>query len=301
MSYDLLLIGEVDRARLAGALAELASVPADLVDIADADDPADRNWDAAVLCTCERAGGDISWSLDIYLSDIVTPQPTVSRAAAVLARRFQMPVLYPAAEPLPGAYWLTTPDAPPTRARLVIADLPGVGTLDDSAPDMRIAAVEHPVPALPSLPVMAQPEVIREHRMPTPVTGEFTAWQAGQEDAGGADDLLWLVRARLGLWESLTERMAAGWPPDGWYPAGYYREDLEARDFLSTAGYLMPGTSAARLEISLSQVDERFRDLTTEASDASLAEWPGLSDSELSAPRGWWWRRIPDPLPWFQP
>jgi hypothetical protein len=51
MTYDLLLVGDLDVARLTAALAALVSVPVESVDVAARE--ADRDWDAAVLCTYE--------------------------------------------------------------------------------------------------------------------------------------------------------------------------------------------------------------------------------------------------------
>lgn len=79
----------------------------------------------------------------------------------------------------------------------------------------------------PSVRVEPLPEVIREHRVPTPVTDELLAWFAGAEVLlpTGSQDAVRLVGIYLTVWDQLTERIAAGWPPDGLYAAGFYRDD----------------------------------------------------------------------------
>src|SRR4051812_38919557 len=121
MTYDLLLAGGFGRAALAGALADLAGVPADAVDIAgrDADD---RAWDSPVLCTYEPVGGDVSWLLAIYVAAGAARKPDLPVAAGLIAARLATPVLWAAQEPLPSAYWLVTPDGTRTRARVYEED-----------------------------------------------------------------------------------------------------------------------------------------------------------------------------------
>src|SRR5689334_24895077 len=107
MTYDLLLAGDLDTARLSAALADLASVPLEAVDVAAAE-AEERNWDAAVLCTYRAVLGDLTWSLDVYLT--VPEPPSAVEAAGSLAVSLGRPVLYPA-EPLPpSAHWMALPD-----------------------------------------------------------------------------------------------------------------------------------------------------------------------------------------------
>lgn len=290
MMYNLLLAGGFDRAELAEALAELAAVPVDMVDVADADS-AERNWDAAVSCVYEPTAGHVSWMLDINLTDAVQSPPTEARAAAHLADRLGAPVLYPAESNPPSAYWLAAPGGLVARARVYSSN-------DGDRPEITIDAVDVPVPSLPTVPVVAQPEVIREHRMPTPVADGLDAWLAANPPAQVADHDVWFARTRLGAWESLTARMASGWPPDGWYPAEYYRQDLETRDELATAVEALPPAVAGRFGAALARVDDAFRASTREVGDpAQVAEALGGEMTE-SGSRGWWWRRLPEPEPW---
>lgn len=291
MTYNLIVVGELDRPRLAAALASLTSVSVDAVDVAGADDTDDRNWNAPVSCTCERVGGDVSWLLDIYLTDAVTAQPTEAQAAAHLADRLDTAVLYPAAEDLPSAYWLAAPSGLRTRARLYSED-------EDDGTRYVIDAVERPVASLPSVPVALQPEVIRRHQVPTPVTDEL---DAGLTDATRAtkatDAALWFAGTRLGTWEVLTVRMASGWPPDGWYPVEFYREDLETRDELAIALERLPPAVAERCAAALARLDEAFRAATVEGDGANLADLFGVDKVDLAL-RDWWWQRLPEPAPW---
>ncbi|HEX6497767.1 MAG TPA: hypothetical protein VF054_01895 [Micromonosporaceae bacterium] len=286
----MLLAGDFDRAVLAVALAEIAAVPVDMVDVADVGSTG-RNWDAAVSCVYEPTTGHVSWMLDIHLTDAVQSPPTEAATAAHLAERLAAPVLYPAESSPPSAYWLAAPGGLVARAR--------VYTLDDGdRPEFTIDAVDVPVPSLPAVPVVAQPEVIREHRVSTPVADALDAWLAAIPPDQVAGHGVWFARTRLGAWESLTARMASGWPPDGWYPAEYYREDLETRDQLATAvEALLPGL-ADPFGAALARVDDAFRASTREVGDPDqVAEALGAGKIG-SGSRGWWWRRVPEPEPW---
>jgi len=265
--------------RLAAALARLAGVPVESVDVAGRG-VVDRDWDAAVLCTYEKASGDISWILDIYVSDKVPTPPSEADAAVFLAQALAIPVLHSAESYPPSAHWLAAPDGAPTRARVYPDD-------DSDGPALTIDAVERPVALLPHVRVERQPEVIREHRMATPVADDVRAWLDAREDIPHASgDPAWYAGNRLAVWEGLTARMASGWPPDGWYPIEYYREDLEIRDRLSADIAQASPLLAARLEAALDAVDDAFQAGTR---DGSVPGPPG---------DGWWWRRVPDPEPW---
>lgn len=280
MTYDLLLAGDFDRASLAGALAELAGVAADAVDIADRD-AEDRAWDSPVLCTYEAAGGDVSWLLDVYLG--AGGEPEVSVAAGLIAERLGVAVLWAAPERLPSAFWLVTPDGTRTRARVYEDD-------GSDVPAYRVDAVEKPVRSFPSARVESLPEVIREHPIPTPVSDELAGWLAGGDavlPTGSRDAVRW-AGVYLAAWEQLVERMAAGWPPDGWYPADFYRDDLVTRDKLDAAVGQLPAVATGRFRWAVGRVDEKFTSLTHETT-APTAD--GV---------GWWWRRTPNELP-FQP
>lgn len=273
MTYDLLLAGDLDVARLTTALAAMASVPVEAVGVAAADDE-ERDWSKPVLCTYEAVRGDVSWSLDVYLTEAVPGPPGEAEAATHLAAGLGMPVLYSAQSYPPSAYWLALPDGSRMRARVY-----------DEDDALVIDAVERPVALLPHVRVDAQPEVIREHRMQTPVTDGFKVWLAAQMLIPSKGDVLWSALDRLTAWEALTVRMSSGWPPDGRYPAEYYREDLQTRDELAADVARLPAVARDTFIKALARVDDAFSGQTREAAQTPTG-------------RSWWWRRVPDPVPW---
>lgn len=277
--YNLFLRDDQDRHRLAHVLAALLSVTTDDVDIAD-DGVDDRNWAAAVSCTVSPVAGDVRSHLDIYVDDSVAGRPTEPEAAAWLARNLQTLVLYSGEELLPSAHWLVGPDGHRTRAR-VVEDGEG------DPPTYQIQAVEASVGTLPDVPVMPLPEVIREHRVPTPVTDRLHDLLQRWPD----------VCTRLGAWEALVARMAAEWPPDGWYPAAYYKEDLEYRDELASAAQQLPDAVRTQFVTALDEIDGTYAALTDDDAGASLAAELGTA---TVAANGWWWRRVPQPVPWLR-
>jgi hypothetical protein len=293
VTYYLLIFGELHRDRLAAALAALLALPEDAVDVGDEDD-LDRNWSAPVSCTVSPRAGDFHWHLDIYLTDAVTQRPADSVLAARLAQQLRTVVAYPGTEAQPSAYWIVGPDGRRTRARIT-----DIGW--EEGPVYRIEAVERPLAALPDLPVAPIPEVIREHRLPTPITDQLQAqlepWSTSE--VPGAADAVWRARTRLGAWEGLVARMATGWPPDGWYPATYYQEDLEYRDELARVGHALPEPARALFASALEEVDRQFVALTEDDGGAALATELGDTAAVPADPDRWWWRRIPRPVPWL--
>ncbi|MDG4785353.1 hypothetical protein O7626_05295 [Micromonospora sp. WMMD1102] len=292
MTYYLMIFGELHRDRLVSALATLFALPVEQVDVGDSDD-VDRNWSAQVICTVAPVTGHLHWQLEIYPTDTIVPQPPESVVAVVLAQQLGTVVVYPGPEPLPSAYWLVAPDGRRTRARIV-----DDGGAEESV--YRIEAVEHPVAVFPDLAVAALPEVIREHRMPTPVTdrlrAELKPWS--DSDVPAVSQAVWQACTRLGAWEGMVARMAAGWPPDGWYPAAYYREDLELRDELAQLGQALPEQARTPFAIALGEVDQQFVARTEDDEGAALAAELGPAQDVPRRPDRWWWQRVSQPLPW---
>lgn len=289
---NLMLTGELDPPRIATAMAALTSMPIETVDVTDDDDPDSRNWDAAVSCVYRRVRGDITCLLDIYFTGAITIPPSEPEVAAHLAEQLRAAVLFPADEIMPSAYWAAAPGGLVTRARLYNED--DLDMDPEEGQYYAIDAVAEPVPSLPSIRVARQPEVIRPHRVPHPITDEFKAWLATVTDE---DDACWQARTRMGAWENLIVRMTSGWPPDGWYPAEYYQEDLGYRDELVAAAEKLPAAVAERFADALERLDENFRAATVEGDEGRLAALFGTDH----AGRGWWWRRLPDPVPWPEP
>jgi hypothetical protein len=275
MGYDLLIAGDISFVRLRAALARINEVPVEAVDVAGAE-VEDRNWQAAVLCTCEPRTGDIAWSLDVYVSDAVKVQRSAAETAERLAHDLGVPVLYAAGGVRPSAYWLVAPDGPRTRARVYD------GPDDNDDGSLVIDAVERPVALLPEVRVAWQPEVIKDHAMPHPIADAFGTVLEERGLIPETGDGLWYAMTRLKAWEALTARIASGWPPDGWYPRDYYAQDLEVRDELSRAK--VPAAVARPFQQALETIDAVFR--------AHTRPTPSEPD------RGWWRSRVPDPEPW---
>ncbi|WP_250000315.1 hypothetical protein [Actinoplanes sp. M2I2] len=275
MNYGLWIYGELDRDRLSAALAGLLDLPADAVDVAD-DGDVDRNWDAPVSCTVTALTGELHWHLDVHVDAAAVPEaPAEPIAAAWIARALGTFVACQALPAPPSAFYLVGPDGSRTRARIY----------EDDDGVYRIDAVEHPLAGLPGVRVAAIPEVIREYRRPTPARDRLV------ELVGpwSADDAVQQVIRLIGAWESMVDRFGAGWPPDGWYPEAYYREDLETRDKLTTAIGAVPEPVRDDVLRAVAEVDERF---------AGLTGGDGGHASAADLPAGWWWRRVPQPLPW---
>lgn len=282
----------MDRVQVAEVLASVASVPVNAVDVHD-EDALEWDWNALVSCGCSPAWGDVDWMLDIYI--VTSPEtrlPSERELAAVLAEQLTTVVLYHTGLPRPSAFWLVTPEGRRTRARVLEED----GEDDDTPSRLLIDAVETPVPSLPTVPVALIPEVIREHRLSTPIQDGLRSWLATLQVPAEAEEALRRAVSRLGAWESMTVRMTSGWPPDGWYPVEYYQEDLECRDELAAAVERLPATAAQRFTDAVNRIDDGFRSVTTK-DGARAAALFGLDEAEL-ATRSWWWRHLPAPQPW---
>jgi hypothetical protein len=289
MTYNLLLTGELDHAVLTAALVELFTVPPTAVDVTY-EDSTEWNRDALVSCSCVRAERDVTWELDVYIAEVVTSPPGETEVAAQFSRRFGYPVLCPAESNPPSAYWLAAPDGLVTRARV-----DNVATEDSDHAELVIEAVERSVASLPGVPVILQPEVIHEHRMPTPLSDTLSVLL--EKDAV-SEDIRFLVRARLGAWESLTARMMAGWLPDGWYPADLYREMLKARDEVQSALSWIPTEVSDQFSEALAEIDDKYRTLTV-VNEVRAAEDLDVSEFELAL-HDWWWHRLLEPPPWAE-
>jgi hypothetical protein len=289
MVYDLLLAGPGEPAELAPAFASAFGVPIVEVDVAE-EDVDGRNWSALVLVTYAERHGDVSLSLSITAVDGITDRPTEAVLAARLAERLSVPVLYPAAEFPPSAYWLTDGHGRPARARLEPADELDPSVEDDLA--LTIDAVDRPVPSLPTVRVSPIPEVIREHRLPTPLADAF----AEQADAEVGSPT-WHAANTLAAWESFVTRLTSGWPPDGWYPADYYAEDLGLRDDADRHVQALTPELAGVMAAALHSLDETYDRSTVLDDGIALSAALGIPVAEL-AERAVRWHRRPVELPW---
>ncbi|WP_229071064.1 hypothetical protein [Actinoplanes sp. DH11] len=275
MTYYMFLLGSLDHARVRAALARFAGVAEDDVDISERD-VMERNWQAAVLVTCEPVEGDVTWSLDIYLRDGDFGEKALGEQ---LAATLRAPVLYSAEAHPPSAHWLVEPDGSRTRARVY------EGEDEVDATVLIIDAVERPVAALPNVRVESQPEVIRQHRMATPIADGLQALLADESKNPAHSDALWEVMNDLKAWEAMTVRMTSGWPPDGWYPTEYWNEDLTTRDELTNDLKKLPEDLAETIAAAVTMVDDTFRAATDEIAG-------------VAPDKAWWWHRAPEPPPW---
>lgn len=274
MMYNLLVTDPAKPSRLAAVLASAFNVSLQDVEVADSlGDPDLRNWEAAVSCEYSTLHG-------------IDP-PSESALAQRVAVATRTVVLFPAEEDLPSAYWAATPEGGCTRARLYESD--------DEEPVYAIDAVESPVRQLPNVQVMRIPEVVRELKVPTPISDSFDERLRAQSlTPDGAE---WQISDRLGAWEKLVGHMESGWAGSGWCPPDLYRERLEARDGLEGVAPQPAEAIAAELRNALRQLDSTYARLTVEDQKAELA---GLLLGPEARQRqlGWWWHRRPEPLPW---
>ncbi|MFI8831477.1 hypothetical protein ACIGPN_10655 [Streptomyces afghaniensis] len=156
MISNLLLVGPpVSPTSLAEALAEAVRTESADVDVADRDgDQSRRDWTAPVLCGYITLRGDLSLELDVYVEDaLVNEAPAEPELARRLAMALGVPVLHPAEEDLPSAYWLASPSGESVRARLYASD--------DEPPMYTIDALESVVAQLPRIRVSELPEIAR--------------------------------------------------------------------------------------------------------------------------------------------
>ncbi|MEU4625954.1 hypothetical protein AB0G04_39010 [Actinoplanes sp. NPDC023801] len=282
VSCLLWLHDEPTRARLATALADLFSLPIESVDV-DTNESDDRNWEAPILCTVTRIGGDLRQHLDIHAADEMSERPSQEAAAAWLAGKLGTAGAYQALSIPPDAFWLVGPDGRRARARIEDDESDGDLTL------YRIDAVEHRLAGAGELTVAAVPEVIRHYRLPTPLVDDLRS-RFGMSSTTA--DSARHATSYLAVWEGLVARLVAGWYPDGWYPPEYYREDLETRDLLTDAAEALPEPVRVAFAQALATIDERFAAATVDDGGEALASRTG------SVPDRWWWHRITRPVPW---
>ncbi|MFI6962040.1 hypothetical protein [Streptomyces sp. NPDC050149] len=289
MMYNLLAAGAVEPAVLTTVLASTFNVNTKDVDVADhLGDVGRRNWEAAVSCEYSALRGDLSWSLEIYAQKSVSAPPPESMLAQRVAAGAGVVVLFPAMEDLPSAYWAATPEGNVTRVRLDVSD--------DEAPVYVVDAMESPVRQLPHAKIMRIPEVVRELKIPTPVTDSFNEHVPAHSLTQESPE--WQVWDCLGAWERLVAHMASGWAGSGWCPPDLYRERLTARDGLAGAvPDQLPPTAAAVLQQGLQRLDSTYAHLTAEDQQGLLIGLL-LGSQTQSGQLGWWWHRRPEPLPW---
>lgn len=97
MMCTLLTTGDGVPGRIAPTLAEIFGVPVPEVDVCDAWDLENRNWEASVTCEYMALDGDLSWSLAITAGD--TPHISEEELALAVARSLGVDVIFPSDYP----------------------------------------------------------------------------------------------------------------------------------------------------------------------------------------------------------
>ncbi|GAA1070096.1 hypothetical protein GCM10009664_54250 [Kitasatospora gansuensis] len=292
--YNIIAVEGVSWDRLQLTLGDLFSVPVGDVEVVNSGEFEDRNLGARVSCEYQRLSGDVSWALDIYATNEVQSQPTEPALAAGLAGWLRQTFLFPDAGIRPSSYWAATADGRMVRARVFESDT------EDFF--IRVDAIEEPVSGLAHVPIERIPEVIRDSFVPSPLVDSFAAWLKGCEEMypdsdGVKESGEHLFVGSLRAWEMMTVRISQGWPPSAWYPAEFYREDLDNRDSLCQISNDLPAAiSKAFLDV-LNRIDGEFIRLTVDDGGVALDTEMEILDPAPPV-RNWWWRRRPIELPW---
>ncbi|MCH5672921.1 hypothetical protein [Streptomyces gilvus] len=274
---NLFTVAHLDPTALRRALASALTVPAEAVDVADADgDQEVRRWDAPVLCTYRLLSppGDLALELDISVSGATASALTEADLASRLALWTTTSILHPALDlTLDSAYWIRTPDGRAVRCRLETID-------SDEDTTYRVDMAEQAVPDLPRATVDPLPEALDHEPLPTPVSDAFLAGYP----RGTTSSAEGRVHYALRVWERLVRRLESGWQPSGTYREDLFMRDLEARDCLAQLVQEIDGVHADALRSAIADIDRIFRNHTG----------PGLS---REPDRRWWHRRV-EQAPW---
>ncbi|MEC4016750.1 hypothetical protein [Streptomyces sp. H27-D2] len=283
MMYNVLIACDAVPTGLAQALANAFATPLGSVDVSPSSELEARNWDATVTCEYEGIRGDLDWMLTVYAAEEVAAHPSEESLSLALAQSLGVSVLYPWGT-LPWIRKVATPPGELTYARI---EQP-----EGEEGEFRVTAVELPVPDFPGAAVGKLPEIVKDLPIPTPLADDCVPpiREAGWKNIHGL----------LANWERLASRMAAKWPPSGWYPADMYREDLECRDELENLIAPLPESARARIQDALMAVDSSYREGTVDDGGRALAaRTDGLESAEIAL-RPWYWHRRPATVPWEQ-
>ncbi|BDH15313.1 hypothetical protein [Streptomyces hygroscopicus] len=138
------VVGELEPEALAVALAGCLGVPTADVEVAGEEyDPETRHWDAAVSCDYAAADGDVSWVLEVHVTERVAAPPGSRELALGLAAALGRVVVYEAQPYQSAACWVAVPDGRTVRGRLY--DLGYVAGREGFVMD----TVESPLPPFP--------------------------------------------------------------------------------------------------------------------------------------------------------
>ncbi|QFR00073.1 hypothetical protein F9278_32360 [Streptomyces phaeolivaceus] len=267
--------------RLPAILAEAFGAQLAEIDVSEASELEDRNWDATLTCEYEHLTGDLNWSLSVYAGDEVTHQPSDEQLALHFARCLSAPVFFEWDGALPWIRKVALPSGTTTLARVLQSDCSGS--------DASVESAEAPIAAFPHLSVQRFPEVVRAFNIQTPLTDSARLTEPDEKPVS--------IRALLGNWERLCVRLRSGWPPDGWYSADLYQEDLEFRDQLDSAVSELSETERKAAEAAVRELDAVYRDLTVDDQGLALTTAVKHEVGDLNG-RAWYWHRRPTELPW---
>lgn len=269
--------------RLPPILAEAFRVALERTDVSAASELEDRNWDAVVTCEYEPLQGDLTWSLLIYAANEVEHQPTEEALASLAAQRLSAPVFTSWDSRFPWIRRVDLAGGGHTLARVLQPE--------DDESSYVVDATESEIPGFPNVPVTRFSEAVRAYGLPTPISDSLESAEPGRDTSRLVD----LLRN----WERLCSRMRSDWPPNRWFPANLYREDLEYRDLLGEAVAGAPSETAARASDALEQLDQIYRDYTVDDGGVALCSALPEGITKLSS-LPWYWHRRPHVLPWSE-
>ncbi|MGW9032638.1 hypothetical protein ACWGQ5_53640 [Streptomyces sp. NPDC055722] len=262
-----------------GILAGAFGVQISETDVSDSTNWETRNWDALVTCEYERLEGDLTWSLSVYKAKEVERSPSEEELAVLLSKGLNAPVFFAWGGKLPWIRRVAQPEGGITLARVVDSNDDGTGFL--------VQGTESAITGFPNVPVTHFPEVVRAFDIPTPATDSVVPLGTSRE--------LEEVRGLLVNWEHLCIRMRSDWPPNGWYSAEMYQEDLKLRDQLDVILEGFP--EADRIKAAVSALDAQFRELSVEDQGCALCAALEEEGAAMGG-RPWYWQRGPAVLPW---
>src|SRR5699024_3065403 len=91
--YDLMLPKIIEQ-KITSSMTEIFSVKAEEIDISDADNFADRNWDALIFCEYSTLQGELVFGLSVYASKEVGPTRSEKSFSLRLARKLGVIVVF---------------------------------------------------------------------------------------------------------------------------------------------------------------------------------------------------------------
>jgi len=275
--YDLMLPKIIEQ-KITSSMTEIFSVKAEEIDISDADNFADRNWDALIFCEYSTLQGDLVFGLSVYASKEVGPTLSEKDFSLRLARKLGVIVVFSGNTMFPSVWRAASPEGNVVYIRLEHPSHEGG--------DLRIIGTQLPLPGFPHVPLDEFPDLIRIEQIPTPAVDSFYV----ENQTGELRKFYQLAVC----WERLTKRMGTGWPPFGWYPLHLYQEDLEVREEAGKIADLLPEKESEKAHSLLTQLDQKFYEETVETKQGKTA-----LEAEDKSP--WYKRRVPRVTPWQGP